>query len=479
MHGAVRALCEPAMQGRAALASDLATFQEQQTRMVQVINQLRQVLAHAHTRHDVLTGLPLRHGLEQAFELRCKDAQRNHQALCLAMIDLDHFKTVNDTHGHGVGDSLLYQVAQRLNTTLRDSDTLARLGGDEFVVLLPSVTGADQAAKVAEKLLSVLEQPLSLRKHTLHITTSVGICLYPDDGNTAETLLRHADTAMYQAKSAGRNTFRFFKPEMNDEADQRYRIESSLRQAIKAGELRLVFQPLVDMPQQKVFGAEALVRWLSPVHGPMAPAAFIPIAEESDLVVELDSWVLDEACRHAAGWRSRLKQDFLVAVNISARQFRRKGFVEGVVKVLHKHGLPAVCLELEITESSLMDNVSDVMETLNHLVGLGVRLAIDDFGTGYSSLAYLKRFPVHKLKVDQTFVRDIGHTDSDLAIVKTVVALGETLKLDLLAEGVETMQQLVTLRALGCERFQGYLFYKPLESDAIEAALAGPLRLPS
>ena len=433
--------------------------------------------AMAH--HDPVTGLPNRNLLNDRLLQSLRHAQRDRKTLGVLFLDLDRFKNINDTLGHAVGDDLLHRVGQRLHTTLRASDTLARLGGDEFVVLLPGLTDREQATKVADKLLEALEQPIGVRNQQLHITTSIGICLFPNDGDTPETLLRNADTAMYQAKAAGRNTYRCFTPEMNLEADQRYRIESALRLAIKEGGLRLVFQPLVDMQRQKAFGAEALVRWNSPAFGPLSPAEFVPIAEESDLIVELDSWVLDEACRQATHWRQTLEQDILVAVNVSARQFRRKDLLSFIEGVLKKHQFPAELLELEITESSLMHNVVDVVHTLEGLVRLGVRLAIDDFGTGYSSLAYLKRFPVHKLKVDQSFVRDIGRSDSDLAIVKTVVALGQTLKLDLLAEGVESVEQLVTLRALGCERFQGYLFYRPLEADQVVTALSAPVPLPN
>ena len=449
------------------LAQSHARLEAEMAERVQVERRMRD-MAH----HDAITGLPNRNLLHDRMENALRQSRRTGERMAVMFLDLDRFKNINDTLGHLVGDDLLRHVAQRLSMALRASDTLARLGGDEFVVLLPRVDSRDQVAMVADKLLSVLEAPMDVQEHALHISTSIGVCICPDDGDDADVLLRNADTAMYQAKGGGRNTYRFFTERMNIEADQRYRIESALRVGVRDHELRLYFQPLVDTQSGQVFGAEALVRWQSSLLGLVPPGQFIPIAEETDLIVEIDSWVLTEACAHGARWRQDTGRDLMVAVNLSARQFRRKDLVPFVQRVLAHSGLPAHLLELEITESSLMHNVAEVIQTLDQLVALGVRLAIDDFGTGYSSLAYLKRFPVHKLKVDQSFVRDIGRTDSDLAIVKTVIALAHTLQLDLLAEGVETTTQLVTLRALGCERFQGYLFAKPVPADEVPALLA-------
>ena len=449
------------------LAQSHARLEAEMAERVQVERRMRD-MAH----HDAITGLPNRNLLHDRMDQALRQSRRTGERLAVMFLDLDRFKNINDTLGHLVGDDLLRHVAQRLSMALRASDTLARLGGDEFVVLLPRVDSRDQVAMVAEKLLSVLEAPMDVQEHALHISTSIGVCICPDDGDCADVLLRNADTAMYQAKGGGRNTYRFFTERMNTEAEQRYRIESALRVGVRDKELRLHFQPLVDMQTGRMFGAEALVRWQSGLLGLVSPGQFIPIAEETDLIVEIDSWVLTEACAHGARWRQDTGRDLMVAVNLSARQFRRKDLVPFVQRVLADSDLPPALLELEITESSLMHNVAEVIQTLDQLVALGVRLAIDDFGTGYSSLAYLKRFPVHKLKVDQSFVRDIGRTDSDLAIVKTVIALAHTLQLDLLAEGVETLAQLVTLRALGCERFQGYLFARPVPADEVPALLA-------
>ena len=425
----------------------------------------RQMRTMAH--YDAITGLPNRNLLQDRLAQALLGAKRHQNLAAVMFLDLDRFKNINDTLGHAVGDALLEQVARRLSTAVRASDTLARIGGDEFVLLLPHVSGRDQAARVAEKLLSVLNTQLNVAGHSLEVSTSIGVCVFPDDGEQADVLLRNADTAMYQAKASGRNTYRFFTDRMNQEANQRYLIESSLRQGVREQELRLVYQPLVDTKTHQVFGVEVLVRWQSNALGLVGPAQFIAIAEETDLIVEIDSWVLKAACEQAARWRAEGRPPISLAVNLSARQFRRKDLVAFVAGVLADTGHPPHLLELEITESSLMHNVSDVIETLDQLVRLGVRLVIDDFGTGYSSLAYLKRFPVHKLKVDQSFVRDIGDTRHDLGILKTVIALAHTLQLDLLAEGVETHAQLDTLRALGCERFQGFLFARPLEAHDV------------
>jgi diguanylate cyclase (GGDEF)-like protein/PAS domain S-box-containing protein len=436
-----------------------------QAEMAERDQMARQMRNMAH--YDAITGLPNRNLLHDRLAQALLSAQRHRNLAAVMFLDLDRFKNINDTLGHSVGDALLEQVARRLSMAVRASDTLARIGGDEFVLLLPHISGRDQAARVAEKLLSVLNTQLNVAGHSLQVSTSIGLCVYPEDGEYADVLLRNADTAMYQAKASGRNTYRFFTDQMNQEANQRYRIESALRQGVRNQELRLVYQPLVDTQTHHMFGVEVLVRWQSSVLGLVAPAQFIAIAEETDLIVEIDSWVLKTACEQAARWRSEGQPQICLAVNLSARQFRRKDLVAFVAGVLADTGHPPHLLELEITESSLMHNVSDVIDTLDQLVRLGVRLAIDDFGTGYSSLAYLKRFPVHKLKVDQSFVRDIGETHSDLGIVKTVIALAHTLQLDLLAEGVETHAQLDTLRALGCERFQGFLFARPLEAHDV------------
>ena len=422
--------------------------------------------------YDAITGLPNRNLLHDRLGQVLLQTQRNREQMAVMFLDLDRFKNINDTLGHAVGDELLRHVAQRLSMTLRASDTLARLGGDEFVVVLPRLNNRLQAQTVAEKLIEALQAPIVVDGHALHISTSIGICLCPDDGTDMAILLRNADTAMYQAKSSGRNTFRFYTERMNLEADRRYRIESALRVGLHDDELMLYFQPLVDMRSGQVYGAEALVRWQSRLLGMVQPDQFISVAEETDLIVQLDSWVLRQACQQGALWHRALGRDWLVAVNLSARQFRRPDLVAFVAEVLADTGLPPHLLELEITESTLMHNVDEVIQRLDALVRLGVRLAIDDFGTGYSSLAYLKRFPVQKLKIDQSFVRGLVGDGNDAAIVKTVIALADVLGLDLLAEGVETPAQLASLQQLGCHCFQGYLFSRPLPATDFAELMA-------
>lgn len=454
------------LQRTAELAETNARLQTEVAERTVIERQMRD-MAH----FDPVTGLPNRNLLRDRMTQALLQGKRDNTQVAVMFLDLDRFKNINDTLGHLVGDDLLRLVAVRLSMALRTSDTLARIGGDEFVLILPSLTTSDHVDVVAGKLTSALQAPMEVQGHLLHITTSIGICIYPQDGADTDVLLRNADTAMYQAKAAGRNTFRFFTERMNQEAERHYRIESALRTGVRDNELRLLFQPLIDMRSNRIFGVEALVRWQSPILGLVMPGQFIPIAEETDLIVGIDSWVFRQACEQAAQWRRQGFADLTLAVNLSARQFRRKDLVAFVAEVLQQTGYPAHLLELEITESSLMHNVTEVIQTLDQLVALGVKLAIDDFGTGYSSLAYLKRFPVHKLKIDQSFVRDIGQADSDLAIVKTVIALAQTLRLELLAEGVETQTHLMTLRALGCERFQGYLFSKPVDAAQIEQML--------
>ncbi|MEI8170176.1 MAG: EAL domain-containing protein [Rhodoferax sp.] len=454
------------LQRTTELADSNVRLQAEVSERSEIERQMRD-LAH----YDPVTGLPNRNLLRDRMTQALLQGKRDNGHVAVMFLDLDRFKNINDTLGHQVGDALLRLVALRLSMALRTTDTLARIGGDEFVLILPGLCSANYVEGVADKLLSALQAPMEVQEHILHITTSIGICIYPQDGADTDVLLRNADTAMYQAKAAGRNTYRFFTESMNQEADRHFRIESALRSGVRDNELRLLFQPLIDMTHNRIFGVEALVRWQSPILGLVMPGQFIGIAEETDLIVEIDSWVFRQACEQAAQWRRQGFPDITLAVNLSARQFRRKDLVAFVSGVLAQTGYPAHLLELEITESALMHNVAEVIQTLDQLVALGVRLAIDDFGTGYSSLAYLKRFPVHKLKIDQSFVRDIGQADSDLGIIKTVIALAQTLKLDLLAEGVETQAHLMTLRAMGCECFQGYLFSKPVTAGEIEKML--------
>ena len=418
-------------------------------------------LAH----HDALTGLPNRTLLHDRLEQALAQAVRNNHRVAVMFLDLDRFKSINDNLGHSVGDELLKHVAQRLRGVIRAVDTVSRLGGDEFIVVLHEIHSPDDAILVAEKILAALAQPVSVFSHELRATPSIGISIFPDDGRDPLDLMKNADTAMYHAKAGGRNTFQFFAPQMNDEASRFFHLEHRLRRAIEDRQLLLHYQPLVDLPARAVCGTEALVRWQDPEHGLISPADFIPVAEETGLILPLGEWVLAEALHQNRRWQEAGLPTVPVSVNLSPRQFRQKGLVNSVRELLAETGQPARLLELEITESTLMHDVDETLAKLKELASMGVRLAVDDFGTGYSSLNYLKQFPVHKLKIDQSFVRDLGRDWDDAAIVSAVIGLARSLNLDTLAEGVETDGQLAMLMNYGCRKFQGYFFSRPLPAD--------------
>jgi diguanylate cyclase (GGDEF)-like protein/PAS domain S-box-containing protein len=428
--------------------------------------------------HDALTGLPNRTLLHDRLDQALAQALRDRHRVGVMFLDLDRFKSINDSLGHAAGDELLKQVALRLAGAVRAVDTVSRLGGDEFIVILRELSGPDDAVLVAEKIIGALAAPIVALDHELHVTPSIGISIFPDDGTEVLQLMKNADTAMYHAKASGRNNFQFFAPRMNEEATRFFHLESQLRRALDAGELRLHFQPLVDLDASAVCGLEALVRWQHPVLGLMSPAEFIPVAEETGLILPLGEWVLGEALRQNRRWQEAGLPPLPISVNLSPRQFRQKGLVDSIRQLLADTSQPAHLLELEITESSLMHNVEEALATLKELAAMGVRLAIDDFGTGYSSLNHLKRFPVHKLKIDQSFVRDLGVDWDDSAIVSAVVSLAQALNLETLAEGVETSEQLRMLLGHGCRKFQGYHFSKPLAADQVGALFGPAWRLP-
>jgi diguanylate cyclase (GGDEF)-like protein/PAS domain S-box-containing protein len=418
--------------------------------------------------HDQLTGLPNRTLLRDRVGVAIEAARRSERRVALLFLDLDRFKNINDSLGHEFGDKLLSEAARRLSATVRSADTVSRHGGDEFIVMLPEV-GSDQDVKsISRKLIDAVGQPYSIDGKEAILTLSIGIAMYPQDGNDIDMLLRNADTALYATKQAGRNHYRFYTSEMNTLAAQRLQTENELRRAVERGELYLHYQPQVDLDDLGMVGAEALVRWQHPVRGMVSPGEFIPIAEDSGLIVEIGNWVMETACRQYASWLASGLQVGSISVNVSGHQFRHRGFVPAVLGCLERTGLDPARLELEVTETVIMHGSEHVLSKLKQLAALGVRLAIDDFGTGYSSLSYLKLFPLDRLKVDQAFVRGLPADSGDAAIVRAVVGLGHNLELNVLAEGIETGEQLEFLRSVGCNVGQGYHFSRPLSSEAFE-----------
>jgi diguanylate cyclase (GGDEF)-like protein/PAS domain S-box-containing protein len=423
--------------------------------------------------HDALTGLPNRVLLRDRFAQAVARAGRTHARVAMLFLDLDNFKMVNDTLGHAAGDQLLLDVVGRLAGSTRESDTISRLGGDEFVVLLNDIPELETVERIAGDILSRVSEPMQVGGHSLNMSCSIGIAVYPDDGNDFDTLMQKADVAMYNAKDAGRRTYRFFDEQMNRQAHEHLLLQNRLHQALYRAEFQLHYQPQMEVASGRMTGVEALLRWRNPELGDVVPARFIPVAEDSGLIVSIGAWVLEEACRQAQLWRQTGWPDLGMSVNLSALQFRRPGLVETVAGALERSGLPPHLLELELTESILLDDVEKNLETVRQLKALGVRLSIDDFGTGYSSLSYLKRFAVDRLKIDRSFVRDI-HTDpDDAAIVRAVIQLARSLRLGIIAEGVETEEQLAFLRREGCEQVQGYLYSRPLNVAALRSFMSG------
>jgi diguanylate cyclase (GGDEF)-like protein/PAS domain S-box-containing protein len=433
--------------------------------------QAEQRIQYLATR-DALTDLPNTALLTDRIEQAIAAAQRDKTWVALLYVDLDRFKNTNDSLGQRVGDALLRAVAGRLKVVLRKEDSLGRHGGDEFIALLPSLSGQREAASIAYKILAALGRPFEIEGHALHVSASIGIAMYPSDGRDAATLLKSADTAMYHAKDAGGNKAQFFAARMRELAQHRHLIETHLRTALANDELALNYQPLFDLTTEQAVGVEALLRWNNPTLGPVPPRDFIPVAEDSGLIVPIGQWVLAEACRQTRRWHDAGHRDLRVAVNVSVRQFRRKGFCDVVQSALAHSGLSPRHLELEITESVLMEHSQKSIAELEALGGLGVRLCIDDFGTGYSGLSYLKRLPVHRLKIDQSFVRDIARDPNDAAIVSAVIALSRSLGLKVTAEGVETDAQMRFLLGHACNEAQGYYFSAPVPAEQVERVLA-------
>ncbi|MPS49731.1 EAL domain-containing protein [Methylobacillus sp.] len=412
--------------------------------------------------HDGLTGLPNRTLLQERMELAVLRAQRYQQCVGVLFIDLDRFKIINDTLGHQAGDVLLQEVAGRLGECLRQTDTIARQGGDEFVVLVEDFTEQQYLVNVARKIMHALAQPFILMQQELYISASIGISVYPDDGVDISSLLKNADMAMYRAKDDGKNTFHFYSADGNANSVSRLTLENSLRRALERNEFSLLYQAKLDLAEQNIIGAEALIRWHSAELGMVSPQDFIPVAEETGMIIEIGEWVLQQACRDACHWQEVAGRPIRVGVNISARQFREDSLYQAISKALEESGLTPNCLELEITESMIMQNAERASQMLQHFRNLGSYVLIDDFGTGYSSLGYLKHFPIDSLKIDRSFVRDIPQDSDDMAITQAIIAMAHSLKINVVAEGVETQAQLEFLRGQGCDQLQGYIFSRPL-----------------
>ena len=422
--------------------------------------------------HDALTDLPNRSLMQDRISQAIGRAERANKRFAVMFIDIDNFKNVNDTLGHDTGDELLRQIARRLIDSVRVHDTIARQGGDEFIVLLDQLEGQLGATRVAQKILEALRAAFALSGTDQHVSGSIGIALYPDDGTDAPTLLKNADTAMFHGKAQGKNTYQFFTPQMNIAVKRRAAMESNLRAAVKNSHFSLVYQPQIDLNSGEIVALEALVRWSSPDSGTIMPSEFIPLAEETGLISEIGEWVLREACWQAKKWLDAGMPRRRMAVNLSARQLTDKGFVELLTTILEETQLEPVLLELEITESQVMRQGEGSIARLNEIAGMGIQLAVDDFGTGYSSLSYLKRLPITKLKIDQSFVRDITIDPNDTAIVVAIISMAKSLDLDIIAEGIETAGQLTLLRAKGCRVGQGFYFSVPMSAEDLAPLLA-------
>jgi len=422
--------------------------------------------------HDILTDLPNRMLLKDRITQAIGNARRNRTQVAVVFIDLDQFKHINDSLGHAIGDKLLQSVAARLVTCVRSSDTVSRQGGDEFVVLLSEIKHAGDAGIMARKLLTSLSGSHAIDQHNLHIMASIGISTYPDDGEDAEVLMKNADTAMYQAKSKGRNNYQFFKKEMNLRAANRQSIEGGLRDALKYDQFVLRYQPKINLTTGVISGAEALLRWMHPTSGLISPLEFLPIAEDCGLILPIGRWVLKEACRQIQEWIAAGLRVVPVAVNVSSLEFRSEGFLENLRAILTETGLDPRHLEFELTETVLMQHAESTPSVLNALKLIGVRLAVDDFGTGYSNLSYLKQFPIDSLKIDQSFVRDITSGTDDVPIVRAVITMAKSLRQRVVGEGVETEEQMQYLRNHDCDEAQGFYFSTPLTATQFGQLLA-------
>lgn len=448
----------------------LAAKRRYENQLEELIEQRTAELKHL-AYHDALTGLPNRILFEDRLTQALALAQRNRQTLGMLFLSLDRFKKVNDTLGHALGYRLLQEMAARLTSCVHEGDTVARFEGDEFALLLTQIGGTEEVVEIIYQINEALKLPFTLDDHELFITISIGVGLYPLDGEDAATLLKNAGAALYRAKEQGGNNYQFYTTDMNARALKRLTLENSLRRALERMEFEVYYQPQVNTNTRQIVGMEALVRWRHPELGLVPPAEFIPLAEDTGLIVPLGEWVLWTACAQCKAWQDDGLAPLSVAVNLSARQFQQRNLSEAVVRVLQETGLSSQDLELELTESSIMKNAESAVRTLSALKEMGVEIAIDDFGTGYSSLGYLKRLPIDKLKIDQSFVRDVTIAPDDAALVMAIITLAHNLRLTVIAEGVETEEQLRFLHLLRCDAWQGYLSSRPLPAEAFRQLL--------
>jgi len=440
------------------------------TDITRYINKNIHVRNHAY--YDTLTSLPNRTLLNDRLSFMVSHARRNKQLMAILLLDLNRFKFINDTLGYTVGDTVLQTISERLKSCLRDVDAIFRLGDDEFAIILEEIAQLQDAARVAKRILTVSSLPIHVANHELYVTSSIGISIFPTDGNSPEILLKNAEAAMHRSKELGINNYQHYKPAMNARSFEQLTLEHNLRKALKNNEFLVYYQPLIDLLPGTIIGAEALVRWRHPELGMILPAQFIPLAEETGLILPIGEWVLHTACTQVRQWQSEFNEDYYVSVNLSARQFQQQDLVSTINRVLKETNFNPELLVLEITESVGMKNPEQTLRVLQELKEMGIHIAIDDFGTGYSSLSYLKRFPIDTIKIDRSFVRDVPNDSNDTAIVLAIIAMARSLKLSVIAEGVETKEQANYLLSNGCHKMQGYLYSPPVCPEDFYAFLS-------
>ena len=434
--------------------------------------------------HDSLTGLPNTRLFKDRLLQGIEQAKRNDKMMAVLFLDLDRFKLINDTMGHDVGDQLLQVISERLMEAVRRTDSIAmntisamsssvaRLGGDEFTIMLEDISGTQTVSRICERLIELVSRPLELRGQEVYTSVSIGIAIYPHDGDSVDVLLKNADVAMYHAKEHGRNNYQFFTESMNQASEERFQLENSMRKALQNNEMKLYYQPQVSVASGQIVGMEALIRWQHPEKGFISPASFIPIAEESGLIVQIGEWVIQEACRQSAKWRKSGFKPVRISVNVSAKQLQEESLVDTIKQNFETYGVDANTLGIELTETAIIVEPELALTRLEMIKQLGIKLSMDDFGTGYSSLSYLKRFPIDTLKIDQSFIRSVTVDNEDGALVKAIIAMAHALGMDVVAEGVELQEQLEFLGVHGCDTMQGYLFSRPVPSAELEKLLS-------